>query len=94
MIDRLTSKPSMGCKMRYFVVEPLDEGGYQIWRVRLEPLLPYETPDEDGVVTTPDGDEYTWRWKSVGEPLETHKAAKREAYKYWYSTKERDNVVN
>lgn len=89
MIERLTFTQSLGCEMRYFVVEPLDEGGYQVWRVRLEPLLPYETPDEDGVVTATNGDEYTWRWKPVGEPLDTHRAAKEEAYRYWYSIKEK-----
>ena len=89
MIERLTANQSLGCEMRYFVVEPLDEGGYQVWRVRLEPLLPYETPDEDGVVVTPGGAEYTWRWAEVGGTLETRQAAKEEAYRYWYSIKDK-----
>ena len=71
--------------MRYFVVEPLDEGGFQVWRVKLTPLLEYETPDEDGVVTASNGDEYTWRWKPFGEPFDTQDEARKEAYKWWYS---------
>lgn len=70
--------------MHYFVGEPLDDGSYQVWRVRLEPLTEGQEIDDDGVVVTPDGRPFCWRWVPIGDPHINKLAAKSAAYKLWY----------
>ena len=77
--------PVQGAPVRYFVVEPLDDGQYQIWKVELKRLFPGQEPDDEGVHTTPDGREWCWRWTRIGLAIEgTMEQAKIEAYKLWY----------
>ena len=75
---------SGGTMLAYYVVEPLDTGLYQIWRVYLSKMIDGEEPDDDGVVVDANGDRYTWRWQRAGEPTKSRIDAKKEAYRLWY----------
>ena len=70
--------------IRYYVVEPLEEGGHQIWRVGLVPLTRSDLPDEDGVIVSTFGIVYVWKWEAIGSPFDTYYDAKRQALRLWY----------